>query len=76
MGAAQGRGQDTAPAWSVFVVTGVLGGFTTFSAFGWETLAMVQDGRAPAAIAYALASVGLGLLGAWVGFGVGSSFFG
>lgn len=29
----------------LLIVTGALGGFTTFSAFGWETLALAQTGR-------------------------------
>jgi CrcB protein len=43
------------------VVIGMLGGFTTFSAFGSETWALVQSGRPMAAGANALLNVALGL---------------
>ena len=36
---------------------GLLGGFTTFSAFGLEAWQLLQSGRAAAAVMYALASV-------------------
>jgi CrcB protein len=42
-------------------VTGVLGGFTTFSAFGLETCGLLRDGRLAAAAINIVASVGLGL---------------
>jgi CrcB protein len=46
-----------APATRLFLVTGVLGGFTTFSAFSWETLVLVRDGHALAAAGYMAGSV-------------------
>lgn len=52
----------------VFVLVGVLGGFTTFSSFSADTLRMLQDGRAGAAALYVGASVLLGLAAAWGGF--------
>lgn len=45
----------------LFLVTGILGGFTTFSAFGLETLDLIRAARYPAAIFYVFASVCLGL---------------
>jgi len=48
----------------VLLVIGVLGGFTTFSAFSLETLLLVQRGAVAAAVAYVLASIGLCLLAA------------
>lgn len=50
-----------------FLVTGFLGGFTTFSAFGMETLYLFKRGEGLMAWAYILASVAGGLLLAWVG---------
>ncbi|MGB0998418.1 MAG: fluoride efflux transporter CrcB, partial [Pseudomonadales bacterium] len=41
----------------LFLVVGVLGGFTTFSAFSLDTLLLLNNGRVVAAITYALASV-------------------
>lgn len=54
-------------AWSAFLVTGILGGFTTFSAFSLDTLRLIETGRAPMAAAYVLASVGLSLAACAIG---------
>lgn len=55
------------PDWRLFLATGILGGFTTFSAFSYETVHMLQNGQISSAIAYVLASVLLGLLATFVG---------
>lgn len=55
----------------VFVVTGVLGGFTTFSAFGHETHRLAQGSNPWLAPVYVAASVGLGLAAVWLGRGLG-----
>lgn len=55
------------------LIVGVLGGFTTFSSFGWEVLDLVQDGRTPTAVIYALLSVVVGLLCAFAGHRMGLS---
>ena len=60
------------PYWFVFVVPGLLGGFTTFSAFRHETLALAQGGKSVLAAIYVLASVGAGLGAVWVGRWLGS----
>lgn len=44
---------------SPFVMTGVLGGFTTFSAFSLETMALIERGQVASASLYILLSVGL-----------------
>ena len=49
------------PALRLFLVTGLLGGFTTFSAFGMETWQLIEDGHALAALANAAGSVIAGL---------------
>ena len=56
----------------LFVATGCLGGFTTFSTFTVETAELLRDGRALAAAVYVLGSVTLGLAAAATGFLVGS----
>lgn len=53
------------------LIVGVLGGFTTFSSFGWEMLELMQEGRAATAIVYAVLSVGVGLLCAYAGHALG-----
>jgi fluoride exporter len=45
------------PAWRLFLTTGILGGFTTFSAFSLETVALYERGAVTAALAYVGASV-------------------
>ncbi len=52
----------------LFLTAGLLGGFTTFSAFSMETLRLLQEGAwLPAALYVALSAAG-GLLAAWAGF--------
>ena len=51
----------------LFLFVGLLGGFTTFSAFGMEALALLRRGETAWALAYVAGSVMLGLLAAWVG---------
>lgn len=50
-----------------FLGVGVLGGFTTFSAYTSETRALLQDGHAPTALLYLFASPALGALAAFAG---------
>ena len=58
------------------LIIGVLGGFTTFSSFGWETIEMINDARPLAAGSYVLASVAIGLLAAWAGHAIGLNLSG
>jgi CrcB protein len=51
----------------LFWTTGVLGGYTTFSAFGYETLALLRQGDLAAAWLNAGGQVALGLLAVWAG---------
>lgn len=50
-----------------FFLVGVLGAFTTFSAFSMETLLLLADDRWLPAIGYVTASVVLCVLAAWAG---------
>jgi fluoride exporter len=56
--------------WRLFLVTGLLGGFTTFSAFSIETVNLLQDGQLGHATAYVTASVVLGVLAAFIGMAI------
>lgn len=66
--------------WSVtqevrlFLITGVLGGFTTFSAFSLEVVALIERGEAAAALAYVLASVVLSVGAVFAGLALIRSF--
>jgi CrcB protein len=50
-----------------FVMTGICGGYTTFSAFSLQTLNLLNDGEYAHASAYIVASVVLCLLAVWIG---------
>lgn len=56
-----------AAAWGPFVMTGVLGGFTTFSTFSLDTLRLVEAGRVFQASGYVLATVVLAIVGCYAG---------
>jgi len=56
--------------WRLLLVTGVLGGFTTFSAFSGETFNLIKNGHAGLAFLYVLVSIAAGIsltfFGAWI----------
>lgn len=51
----------------LFLFTGLIGGFTTFSAFGLETVLLLRRQELLAAAVYVLASVLLGIAALWLG---------
>ena len=59
------------PDLRIFLMTGVCGGFTTFSAFSLQTLELIESGELLAASGYILASVILCLVFVWVGWKLG-----
>ena len=54
--------------WRTFLATGILGGFTTFSAFSLDVFNLVQRGGNGSAMAYVLASVLLSIMAVFSGF--------
>lgn len=50
----------------LFLVTGILGGFTTFSAFGLETITLLRGGHTAAAFLYVFGSVVCGCAAVFV----------
>lgn len=56
----------------LFLFTGLLGGFTTFSAFGLETVFLGRRGELGIAALYAGGSVALGLAAVWLGLELAS----
>jgi len=56
----------------LFLVTGVLGGFTTFSAFSIESVQLAQAGQLSSAALYVLVSLVACIAGAWLGFELGT----
>jgi len=55
------------PNWRLFLVVGVLGGYTTFSSFEYETLEGIRDGARWMSLLYAGGSVLFGYLAVWLG---------
>jgi len=51
----------------LFIMTGICGGFTTFSAFSLQTLNLLKDGDWVRASGYSLSSVLVCLVGVWMG---------
>lgn len=62
-----GAAQRGLTHFSPFVMTGVLGGFTTFSAFSLETVTLLQRGDTGHALLYVVLSVGLSVGGLALG---------
>ena len=58
---------DIAPMWRLAVVTGFLGGLTTFSSFSAEVVSMLMEGRLGAALLTAGAHLGGSLVLTWLG---------
>ena len=58
------------PMWSAFVITGVLGGFTTFSSFSLETLQLFEQGAWQTALLYVALSLLTCVFGAGLGVGL------
>jgi CrcB protein len=58
---------DPGQAWRLFLTTGILGGFTTFSAFSLDAVLLWERGQLGSAALYVLASVVLSLLGLFAG---------
>jgi len=53
--------------WRLFLATGLIGGFTTYSAFSFETMSMLREGQLWYASAYVLASIVVGLIATFIG---------
>jgi len=54
----------------LFMTTGVLGGYTTFSAFSLDTMVLWERGEPGLAVAYVLGSVVLSIIGLAAGLGI------
>lgn len=59
------------PSARLFVMTGICGGYTTFSTFSLETLNLMRDGEWMYSVANVTVSVLLCLLAVWLGYAAG-----
>jgi len=55
-----------------FLIVGILGGFTTFSAFGNETMNLIRGGEPWLAFGNILGHITLGLFSVWLGYSIAS----
>ena len=62
-GMCQARGEE----WKLALLTGLLGGYTTFSTFGWDTFDLIRQDRVILAATNAVLSVVAGVLAVWAG---------
>lgn len=62
--------QVLTPEARLFVFIGLLGGFTTFSTFSYETLALLHDGEHLRAAGNAIGTLVLCMLAVWIGYGL------
>ncbi|MCC6682475.1 MAG: fluoride efflux transporter CrcB [Phycisphaeraceae bacterium] len=60
----------------IALLVGVLGGFTTFSTYGWETLSLTNDGQWLAAVSNFMLNNVLGFAAAWLGYRLAVAWFG
>ncbi len=58
---------DNNESWKLFLMTGLCGGFTTFSAFTLEGIGLIKDQKLVLFFSYVAASVVLGLLATYIG---------
>lgn len=61
-------GEAVNPMYRLFLATGILGGYTTFSAFSLDTLLLMERGEPGAALLYVAGSVGISMLAVCAGF--------
>ena len=55
------------PEWRIFLATGIMGGFTTFSSFSNETVSMLRDAEYWPAFTYVALSIIIGLAATFAG---------
>lgn len=61
---------DASQSWRLFLTTGILGGYTTFSAFSLDTALLYERGELGLAALYVIGSVALSIAGLFVGLAI------
>ncbi|MGD9839241.1 MAG: fluoride efflux transporter CrcB [Afipia sp.] len=67
------KGEASQP-WRLFIMTGVLGGYTTFSAFSLDAVTLYQRGEMGLALFYVVGSVALSIAGLFAGLALARHF--
>lgn len=57
--------------WRAFLMVGLLGAFTTFSAFSLDSLRLIEQGESLIALSNIFANVVVGLISAFIGMSIG-----
>ncbi len=65
---------DASQHWRLFLTTGILGGYTTFSAFSLDVALLYERGEMALALLYVAASVLLSIAGLFAGLALARSF--
>ncbi len=65
---------EVSQSWRLFMMTGVLGGFTTFSAFSLDTALLYEQGRLVGALGYSCGSVVISIAALFAGLAIMRSF--
>ncbi|BBB96785.1 camphor resistance protein CrcB [Bradyrhizobium elkanii USDA 61] len=61
---------DASQPWRLFLMTGILGGYTTFSAFSLDTALLYERGELGLAVLYVAGSVALSIAGLFAGLAI------
>lgn len=64
------------PEWRLAILIGLLGGFTTFSSFGWETVALINDGQFSRALLNVVVTNVAGISVVWLTYRLGQRWIG
>jgi CrcB protein len=72
-GVIAGGRMHVSPEWRLFLIVGVLGGFTTFSSFSLDTLTLVKGGHLGLAVWNVVGQVTVSLLAVLLGYRAGAA---
>lgn len=68
------RGSEASQHWRLFLTTGILGGYTTFSTFSLDVAFLYERGELMQTALYIAASVALSIFGIFLGLALARSF--